>query len=116
MSVSIETLALAKKFTKTAVAESIGSLTKYEFSVKDELPISGTPGIIYLIPSSDGSDAPYDSYIYENSEFVKIPGPKHTDISKLLEEYRKAEEQDIIDSELKNKISNYDYDVVYTTG
>ena len=81
MSVSIETLALAKNFTKNAVAESIGSLTKYEFSVKDELPISGTPGIIYLIPSAAGSSAPYDSYIYENSEFVKIPAPTITGTS-----------------------------------
>lgn len=116
MSVSSETLALAKKFAKTAVAEGIGSLTKYEFSVKDELPVSGTPGVIYLIPSEDGSDAPYDSYIYESGEFVKIPGPTHADISKLLEEYRKAEEQDVIDDELKNKLAKYDYDVVYTTG
>lgn len=89
MSVSIETLALAKKYTRTTVAESIGSLTKCEFSVQDELPNSGTSGIIYLIPSAAGSDAPYDSYIYESGEFVKIPAP--------------------------NMDSSLEYDIVYTS-
>lgn len=77
MSVSFETLALAKRYTQEAVVDAIGGVTKIDFRFVETLPLVGEAGTIYCVPvnSDDASDL-YDEYYYINGHFERLPGAR----------------------------------------
>lgn len=73
MSISLETLALAKKIIAQAIADAggIGGLT---YSVVNELPLSGQNGVVYLVPREDEDNQDlYEEYLWVNGRFERIP-------------------------------------------
>lgn len=75
MSISFETLALAKRYTRDAVADAIGGITTIDFRFVETLPLVGEAGVIYCVPvnNDDASDL-YDEYYYINGRFERLPG------------------------------------------
>ena len=73
MSISFETLALAKRYTNSAVAEALSGITQFDFKFVESLPWAGETGVIYCIPSQTDPNL-YDEYYYANGEFKQIPG------------------------------------------
>lgn len=76
MSISFETLALAKRYTNSAVADAIGGVTSIDFRFVESLPWAGDPGVIYCVPSGGSEPDLYDEYYYVNGRFERIPGAK----------------------------------------
>lgn len=74
MSISFETLALAKRYTNSAVADAIGGVTSIDFRFVESLPWAGDPGVIYCVPSGGSEPDLYDEYYYANNRFERIPG------------------------------------------
>jgi len=73
MSVSLETLALAKKAIAKAIGD-MGGAGGITYSIVDELPLSGSAGIIYLLPCEDEDNQDlYEEYIWVNNAFERIP-------------------------------------------
>lgn len=57
---------------QSAIAEAVGDITGFEYSVVAELPGTGEKGIIYLVAHSHGEGDGYDEYIWVNNAFEKI--------------------------------------------
>lgn len=74
MSISFETLALAKRYTNSAVADAISGVTSINFRFVESLPLAGDPGVIYCVPSGGSEPDLYDEYYYVNGRFERIPG------------------------------------------
>lgn len=74
MSISFETLALAKRYTNSAVADAIGGVTSIDFRFVESLPWAGDSGVIYCVPSGGSEPDLYDEYYYVNGRFERIPG------------------------------------------
>lgn len=70
--------------TKKYVDDAISGITEFEFSVVDELPVTGEKGIIYLKAHAHGTGDIYDEYIWVTDKFEKIG---NTDID--LSQYAK---------------------------
>ena len=66
--------------TKKEVADSISNLEKRTFQVVDELPATGTEGVIYLIAVSSDPEDGYSQYIYENGAYIGL-GTTRIDLS-----------------------------------
>lgn len=58
--------------TKKYVDDAISGITEFEFSVVDELPVTGEKGIVYLVAHSHGGQDIYDEYIWVTDKFEKI--------------------------------------------
>lgn len=86
----------------TAIADAVGDITSFEFQVVDELPATGTKGIIYLIPHPHDDNDGYDEYIWIDDGFEKLG---HTDID--LSNYATI---NYVDSALDNKIDDVQID------
>ena len=56
----------------TAIANAVGQITGFDFSVVQELPASGVKGVIYLVAHSHGDNDGYDEYIWINNGFEKL--------------------------------------------
>lgn len=74
MSISFETLALAKRYTNSAVADAIGGVTSIDFQFVTSLPLAGEPGVIYCVSNGGSEPDLYDEYYYVNGRFERIPG------------------------------------------
>lgn len=57
---------------QSAIAEAVGDITGFEYSVVAELPGTGEKGIIYLVAHSHSEGDGYDEYIWVNNAFEKI--------------------------------------------
>lgn len=86
----------------TAIANAVGQITGFDFSVVQELPVSGVKGIIYLVAHSHGDNDGYDEYIWINDGFEKLG---HCDID--LTDYATI---DYVDNELENKVDDVQID------
>lgn len=129
MSISFETLALAKRYTRSAVAEAMGGVSKIDFRFVTSLPLAGETGVIYCVSNNGSEPDLYDEYYYVNGRFERIPGvtinltPYATKEWVNGEGYYKKPANGIpksdLDDETKAAIEKaktiYEYDVVYTT-
>ena len=86
----------------TAIANAVGQITGFDFSVVQELPASGVKGVIYLVAHSHGDNDGYDEYIWINNGFEKLG---HCDID--LTDYATI---DYVDNELENKVDDVQID------
>ena len=114
----------------TAIANAVGQITGFDFSVVQELPVSGVKGIIYLVAHSHGDNDGYDEYIWINDGFEKL-GHCDIDLSNYVtfDDYATANKAGVVkinglgltmiadgrlcivkatDSELKGGTNNYD--------
>ena len=55
---------LSDYYTKSEIDSAIGNITEIKYVIVSSLPITGATGTIYLIKTSDESQAFYDEYIY----------------------------------------------------
>lgn len=74
MSISFETLALAKRYTNSAVADAMGGVSKIDFRFVTSLPLVGETGVIYCVSNGGSEPDLYDEYYYVNDRFERIPG------------------------------------------
>lgn len=74
MSISFETLALAKRYTNSAIAEAMGGVSKIDFRFVTSLPLAGETGVIYCVSNGGSEPDLYDEYYYVNGRFERIPG------------------------------------------
>lgn len=78
---------IADAYTKTqtdqAIQTAIGSLTQISYQKVDTLPSTGSPGVIYLVAHSHGTQDVYDEYIWYGDAFEKI-GNTDIDLSGYL--------------------------------
>lgn len=88
----------------SAIANAVGQITGFDFSIVQELPVTGTKGVIYLIVDTHGDSDGYDEYIWIDNGFEKLG---HTDID--LSGYATIS---YVDSELDNKVDNVTIDGV----
>lgn len=67
---------------QSAIDDAIGEMTGVSFEVVEELPPTGTNGIIYLVAHNHGAGDGYDEYIWlsQNGAFEKI-GSTDIDLS-----------------------------------
>lgn len=103
MSVSLETLALAKKAIAKAIGD-MGGAGGITYSIVNELPLSGSAGIIYLLPREDEDNQDlYEEYIWVNDSFERIPW-KTVDLSDYakVRSLTYAEYQALSDAEKNN--------------
>ena len=72
----------------SAIASAIAGVTQFDYQVVQELPSTGTKGIIYLVANSGAGSNLYDEYIWivvsDEGHFEKI-GYREIDISGKLE-------------------------------
>jgi len=61
------------------INEAVGDITGIDFQIVSSLPSTGSHGVIYLVPVSQGANI-YDEYIYVNNAFEKI-GSTDIDLS-----------------------------------
>lgn len=59
---------LTNYYDKSSIDNIVATLKTGAFQVVNELPSSGTEGIVYLV----GTEAPYTMYIWENNAFLNI--------------------------------------------
>lgn len=92
-----------------ATKQEVEALKAIHFEVVDELPETGEPNIIYLVPKTDSKTGnTKDEWIW----IVPASGAGYwekigsTDID--LSEYRKAAAQDIIDNQIKDRIAVFE--------
>lgn len=83
---------LSNRYTKTAadsaIASAIAGVTQFDYMVVDELPASGTKGVIYLVPNSGTGSNLYNEYIWivvEEVGHFELFGAREIDISGKLE-------------------------------
>ena len=83
---------LQNRYTKaaadSAIASAIAGVTQFDYQVVDELPASGTKGIIYLVPNSGSGTNLYNEYIWivvEETGHFELFGAREIDISGKLE-------------------------------
>lgn len=81
-----DNLAAAKKYTDDAV----GAITGFDFQIVEQLPDSGTKGIIYLVKAAADSDVEmdnneYDEYLWITDKFEHI-GSTKMDLTGYLKE------------------------------
>ena len=81
----------------TAIANAVGQITGFDFSVVQELPASGTKGIIYLVAHSHGDNDGYDEYIWINDGFEKL-GHCDIDLSNYVtfDDYATAQKSGVV--------------------
>lgn len=77
-----------KAATDSAIASAISGVTQFDYQIVQDLPASGTKGVIYLVANSGSGENLYDEYIWivvsDEGHFEKI-GYKEIDISGKLE-------------------------------
>ena len=56
----------------TTIANAVAGITGISFEVVEQLPATGTAGVIYLVAHSHGTQDIYDEYIWVNSAYEKI--------------------------------------------
>ena len=66
-----------------AIADAVGKVTGFEFSVVESLPQTGAKGIIYLVAHAHGAQDSYDEFIWVTDKFEKI-GNTDIDLSGYL--------------------------------
>ena len=66
-----------------AIADAVGKVTGFEFSVVESLPQTGAKGIIYLVAHAHGTQDSYDEFIWVTDKFEKI-GNTDIDLSGYL--------------------------------
>lgn len=81
-----DNLAAAKKYTDDAV----GAITGFDFQIVEQLPDTGSKGIIYLVAATDESNVEsesnyYDEYIWVDTAFEHI-GTTKMDLTGYLKE------------------------------
>lgn len=70
--ISLITLALAKRFTKKAIAEASSEIG-FKTQIVDTLPAVGDAHTIYLIPKEDEEDSnSYQEYLYINDSWESV--------------------------------------------
>lgn len=75
-----EPMLVSASFLSTAIANAISGITGISFEVVQQLPTTGTAGVIYLVAHSHGTRDIYDEYIWVNSTYEKI-GSTDIDLS-----------------------------------
>ena len=77
-----------KAATDSAIASAISGVTQFDYQIVQELPSTGTKGVIYLVANTGTGSNLYDEYIWivvsDEGHFEKI-GYKEIDISGKLE-------------------------------
>lgn len=63
-----------------AINEVVGGITSISYLPVDELPETGSIGVIYLIQNGDSGDNAYDEYIWTGSAFERL-GSQDLDLS-----------------------------------
>lgn len=64
----------------SAIGTAIAGVTQFDYEIVQELPSTGTKGVIYLIANSGSSPNLYDEYIWVNNAFEKL-GTTNIDLS-----------------------------------
>lgn len=64
-----------------AIAAAIADITEIDFQVVQELPQSGTKGVIYLVANSGSGQNVYDEYIWVNNNAFEKIGTTAVDLS-----------------------------------
>lgn len=97
----------------TLIADAVGDITGFEYSVVESLPQTGEKGIIYLVSNSHGEQDIYDEYIWVNNAFEKI-GNTQLDLSSYATQewvegkgYAVKTTVDSQIAEVDNKFTNY---------
>ena len=97
----------------TLIADAVGDITGFEYSVVESLPQTGEKGIIYLVSNSHGEQDIYDEYIWVNNAFEKI-GNTQLDLSSYATQewvegkgYAVKTTVDSQIAEVDNKFANY---------
>lgn len=74
MSISIETLALAKKYTDKTIANIVDIVPKLQIKIVDSLPTQDiSDSIIYLLRNDNENENDlYDEYIYLENKWEKL--------------------------------------------
>lgn len=81
-----DNLATAKQYTDDAV----GAITGFDFQIVEQLPETGTKGVIYLVKAGDDANVEdatneYDEYLWINTQFEHI-GSTKMDLTGYLKE------------------------------
>ena len=97
----------------TLIADAVGDITGFEYSVVESLPQTGEKGIIYLVSNDHGEQDIYDEYIWVNNAFEKI-GNTQLDLSSYATQewvegkgYAVKTTVDSQIAEVDNKFANY---------
>lgn len=87
-----------------AIASAIGQITGISYSVVQELPQTGTAGVIYLVANSGSGQNIYDEYIYVNGAFEKI-GTTEIDLTGYVRDANYVHTDNNYTNDEKSKLS-----------
>lgn len=71
-------------YVDDSIESAIGGISGIDYQVVQELPQTGSKGIIYLVPNNGSHPNIYDEYIYYNDRFEKI-GTTEIDLSGYIQ-------------------------------
>ena len=87
-----------------AIASAIGQITGISYSVVQELPQTGTAGVIYLVANSGSGHNIYEEYIYVNGAFEKI-GTTEIDLTGYVRDANYVHTDNNYTNDEKSKLS-----------
>lgn len=79
--------AMTSTEVNTAINNALNGITGISYQIVGSLPLTGEPGVIYLIGNSGDDPDAYDEYIYANNRFEKIGSTNSAEID--LDDYVK---------------------------